>query len=117
MGVLQCFFGGGMRQGRWISVMLAGMSVWVAGCFTGGILHVPENEPLVTDLTAEATPRISRAQQSDATDPRFRPQLAPPVAVPPPPSSVGGVTPVNARNVRVSVRAWVNGKPIFDEEV
>src|SRR5205823_8623556 len=104
------------------AAMLLGMSLSspVAGCFTGGIYQVPESEPLVRDLTAESTPRLTRAQQVDATDPRFRPQLAPPVAVPPPPNaapSASGVAQVNARNIRVSVRAWVNGKPIFDEEV
>src|SRR5262249_1720851 len=79
---------------------------------------------------AESTPRITRSQQGDPTGPRDRPQLgaptvtppqaAPPSPPPPPASGSQGVQQASlssAKNVRVSVRAWVNGKPIFEDEV
>jgi parvulin-like peptidyl-prolyl isomerase len=115
-----------MRQGRRIAAMLLGMSTgFVAtGCFTGGIYQVTGPESLATDLTAEAAPRVARSQQADLSDPRFRPQLAPPTLTPPPPPPppLGGtgiqqLSLTASKNVRVSVRAWVNGKPIFDDEV
>ena len=111
--------GGGMRQGRLFAGILLGLSagVLITGCWTGGIHKVPGNESLATDLTAESTPRVARLQQVEAPDPKFRPQLTPP----PLPHVPGGAKQVSlvpsAKNIRVSVRAWVNGKPIFDEEV
>jgi parvulin-like peptidyl-prolyl isomerase len=126
--------GGGMRHGKRLAGMLLGMvvSLGVTGCFTGGIYQVAGSESLVTDLTAEAAPRVTRLQQVDPSNPRPRAQLAPPApvaapvtpaSVPPPPPPVAGNNPIQqlsltrSKNVRVSVRAWVNGKPIFEDEV
>lgn len=112
-----------MRQGRLIAGMLLSMSVGVgaSGCFSGGVWQVPPQESLVTDLTAETLPRVARSQQADAPNPSFRPPAAGPVATPPPlPPTPGGTKQVSlipTKNVRVNVRAWINGKPIFDEEV
>jgi parvulin-like peptidyl-prolyl isomerase len=109
-----------MRQGKWIAGILLGISAGlsVTGCFTGGVYQVPEHESLSADLTAEVAPRVARGQQLDPPDPRLRGQLAPPVAVPPPPpAGYNGTTQVSGRTVRVNVRAWVNGKPLFDDEV
>jgi parvulin-like peptidyl-prolyl isomerase len=100
-----------------------GAGLCVTGCFTGGINQVPGLESLATDLTAEASPRVARSQQPNPSDPRFRPQLAPPTLTPPPPpppasgNSIQQLSLTPAKNVRVSVRAWVNGKPIFEDEV
>ncbi|HWY87789.1 MAG TPA: peptidylprolyl isomerase [Gemmataceae bacterium] len=110
-----------MRQGKWIAGMLLGISAGLpaTGCFTGGVYQVPEHGSLSADLTAEAAPRVARGQQVDPPDPRLRGQLTPPVVVPPPPPPAGnnGTLQVSGKTVRVSVRAWVNGKPIFDDEV
>ena len=112
-----------MRQGKWMARMLLGMSsgLLLTGCFTGGIYQVPGNESLATDLTAEAAPRTARSQQPDPSGPNARPPLAPPPLSPPPlPPGSGDIKQLSlstSKNTRVSVRAWVNGKPIFDEEV
>jgi len=111
-----------MRQAKWIGSLL-GLIVGlpITGCFTGGVYQVPENESLTADLTAETTPRVARSQQQDPADQKNRPQLAPPQASPPPPYIPGdnnGIQQTNLeRRVRVNVRAWVNGKPMFDDEV
>src|SRR5262245_56812033 len=106
-----------MRQGRWIAAMLLGMGMvpGVSGCFTGGIYQVPDNESLATDLTAESTPRLARAQQIDPSEPKVRTQFGPvstSSSPPPPPLPAdSGISQTSLKNVRVSVRAWVNGKP------
>src|SRR5207253_6305316 len=116
------YCGGGMRQGKWIAGLLLGASagLWITGCFSGGVYQVPGNESLATDLTAETAPRLARSQQLEPPDPKYRPQAAPPLAPPPPQSGNNGTAQVSlipTKNLRVSVRAWVNGKPIFEDEV
>jgi parvulin-like peptidyl-prolyl isomerase len=131
------FAGGGMRHGKRLTGLLLGMctGLGVTGCFTGGIYQVAGPESLATDLTVEAAPRVTRLQQVDLSDPRFRPQLSPPAPAsgsqtpasappaPPPPPPTTGNNPIQqlsltrSKSVRVSVRAWVNGKPIFEDEV
>ena len=133
-----------MRQGKWIAGLLLSISAGlsVTGCFTGGVYQVPEHEPLSRDLTDDVTPRVTRAQQVDRADPSVRVQQLAPIAVappsmppgppslasspksslppPPPPPVDNGITQMSLtpkKNVRVSVRAWVNGKPIFNDDV
>jgi parvulin-like peptidyl-prolyl isomerase len=124
-----------MRQGTRMAGMLlvTATGLFGSGCFTGGIYQVPGFESLTTDLTAESTPRVTRSQQGDpANRPQLgapigaptltAPQLTAPQAPPPPPPTSGGAgvqqtSLTSAKNVRVSVRAWVNGKPIFEDEV
>src|SRR5262249_14951667 len=117
---------GGMRQGTRMAgmLLLTATGLFGSGCFTGGIYQVPGFESLATDLTAESTARVTRSQQGDSPG---RPQLgartlAAPQAPPPPPPASGGAAVQqtslpSAKNVRVSVRAWVNGKPLFEDEV
>jgi parvulin-like peptidyl-prolyl isomerase len=114
----------------------ASAGLWITGCFTGGVYQVPEHESLSGDLSAETTPRVARSQQPEPPDPTFRPPLAPPLQPPPlPPTLPSNPTPslpptlpgnsdikqtnltAPARKARVTVRAYINGKPIFDEEV
>lgn len=113
-----------MRQRRTIAGLLVGTSagVLLSGCFTGGVNQLPLHESLATDLTAEAAPRLARSQQPDARSSTATPQPAPKPLTsapppPPPPDGARQVSLVPTKNVRVSVRAWVNGKPIFDDEV
>jgi parvulin-like peptidyl-prolyl isomerase len=69
-------------------------------------------------MSAGQEPRLARSQQSELPPtvlPKTIPTNRPPV--PPPP---GGVQPVNLRSftsTRVAIRAHVNGKPIFDDDV
>lgn len=162
------------------TMLVIGTALMSNGCWTGGVNQVGR-ESLAADLTAEATPRLSRMQQPELPppDPRFLPRdvppplptpgssipgvptpapltttplttkplttpplatqplgvqplgtqplgtkplttppLAQPSMVPPPlPGDTRQVSSIPAKNIRVSVRAWVNGKPIFDEEV
>jgi peptidyl-prolyl cis-trans isomerase SurA len=125
-----------MRPRNKLAGLLLSMSAgfWITGCFTGGIYQIPENESLSKDLTAESSPRVTRSQQAEPPDPTFRPPVAPPFTAPPmtaPPLTAPPVPPAlpstneirqtnltsPAKKVRVSIRASVNGKPIFDEEV
>jgi parvulin-like peptidyl-prolyl isomerase len=107
-----------MRQGNWVAAVLVGMSAGLgaSGCFTGGVYQVPGHESLAADLTAAPAPRVTRSQQLDPSDARSRPPAPPPLSAPPPlpPGAAGGAKQVSYRAV---VRAWVNGKPVFDEEV
>jgi parvulin-like peptidyl-prolyl isomerase len=107
-----------MRQEKLIAGMLlsTGAGLLLSGCWTGGVYQVPGKESLASDLTAESTPRVARLQQVGPAGPNYRPQAAPP-PLPPSPTGTKQVSLTAARNVRVNVRAWVNGKPIFDEEV
>ncbi len=112
-----------MRQGKLAAGLLLSTSVGllVTGCFTGGVYQVPK-ESLATDLTAETTPRVTRLQQADPAAPGFRPP-PPPLSAPPPPPPTGSNGTKQVANIvapkttRINVRAWVNGKPLFDEEV
>ena len=110
-----------MRQRTWIAATLLSVSaaIGVTGCFTGGIYQVPPGESLPADLTAETPPRVARAQQP-ALPAALPPQAVPSPVPPPLPSDNGGITQTSltpAKIVRVSVRALVNGKPIFEDEI
>jgi peptidyl-prolyl cis-trans isomerase SurA len=114
-----------MRRCKWMGAVLVGLnaSLWLSGCFTGGIWQVPGHESLAGDLSLDEKPRVARSQLPDPPNPNFRPPLGQLIPVapppPPPPSSGDGIKQTNLaiKTVRVSVRAYVNGKPIFDDEV
>ncbi len=111
-----------MRQRKVLAGSLLSLSaaLGISGCFTGGVYQVPGNESLTGDLTAETSPRVARGQQPTLPNaPAPQPQAAP--STPPPlPTNTSGITQTSlspSKTVRVSVRALVNGKPIFEEEV
>jgi parvulin-like peptidyl-prolyl isomerase len=67
---------------------------------------------------------LARSQMQDAPPAVLQkpviPPPDPPIALPTVPPPGPGIVPASLKNqgtVRVSVRAWVNGRPIFDEEV
>jgi hypothetical protein len=61
----------------------------------------------------------TRARQLDPSNPRLQHQPAPPVAlpVPPPPLGDNGATQASAETARGRICAWINGQPIFRDEV
>jgi parvulin-like peptidyl-prolyl isomerase len=107
---------------RWYGIGVLGFSSWlVTGCSSLPEWAQPD-EPLDLVLSAPVVPRVERAQMPEGrpvtlAQPVPPPTpIAPPVAIGPPP----GVTQTSLSSrgtVRVSVRAWVNGKPIFNDEV
>jgi len=87
----------------------------LAGCSSVPDFALPK-ESLALNLTEPILPRVGRAQMSDKPVTIQKPAGDVPAVIPPPP----GVIQTNANlrgTVRVSVRAWVNGRPIFDDEV
>jgi hypothetical protein len=84
--------------------------ILAAGCVGG-----PDTPPAGKTLAGDAAPpgAVARLQSADPPVP-----MAPSVAVPAPAS---GAVPVpegpDFRSLNVRTRAWVNGRPIFDEEV
>jgi parvulin-like peptidyl-prolyl isomerase len=88
---------------------LAGPGLVLTGCVAPPSSVALSRDSLATDLTAEANPRLARLQQPEVKQP-IRP-VANPVLVPEPPGMRLG------KNTRLTVRAYVNGKPIFDEEI
>jgi len=131
------------RRWRWISAgLLSVQAVFLAGCFGPQSAALPvQRESLVADLAREESPRLARLQQGDVpalkvpvTLPPSTPATAPlmpklpmlpaPSQLPPPPPAVGaapsGAVQTNLvapRVNKITVRAWVNGKAIFDDEV
>jgi peptidyl-prolyl cis-trans isomerase SurA len=103
-----------MAQGsRWIGVGLIGLSI--TGCVsTGRPAPMPEHS-LALDITEEQAPRLSRAQQSEAR----RPIPIPATQAPAPPAGATLQTSLSVKPAPAPVtpRAWVNGKPIFEDEV
>jgi hypothetical protein len=117
--------------------MLIGCSgLLFAGCTAGHVAGVgaPSAGILAAVPEPDATPRLARAQLSDpAALPKSAVPVKPVVELPP----ASGITPagnpllpvtgtvgakqaaalIEASEVRVKVRAWVNGKPIFDDEM
>jgi parvulin-like peptidyl-prolyl isomerase len=67
-----------------------------------------ENDPLLSPALPPEPNRVLRAQRPDTTDPVRQTSLN---------SSRDAAAQPPLGKVRVSVRAWVNEKPIFDEEV
>lgn len=95
--------------------LLALGGMLLLGCSSGGgFAHLSPGESLVADVTPNVSPRLARGQVPDG-----RPTVAPPAAASPA-ASFSGTQQTNltdAGTVRVKIRAWVNGRPIFDDEV
>lgn len=116
-----------MSQGwRWLSVgLLSVQAAWLTGCTGARTASLPtERETLVADLAREESPRLARLQQAEIPVPRLVAPMPPKAStasgatLPAPPTSGARQTSLNVPNNRkITVRAWVNGKPIFDDEV
>ncbi len=116
------------RQREWLGVALIGLGCWL----TSGCADLPEwaqsgHSPAL-DISQPAMPTI-RLQTSDGAGVKLqnpRPAdspagfIPPPPPPPPPPPDKGiqQTASLSSRGmVRISIRAWVNDRPIFDEEV
>jgi parvulin-like peptidyl-prolyl isomerase len=119
-----------MSQGwRWLSVALLGVhTACMAGCAGSRTATLPtERESLAADLAREESPRLARLQQAELPTPKLAAPMPPlpPQApttdgtiLPAPPASGTKQASLSVPSSRkVTVRAWVNGKPIFDDEV
>jgi hypothetical protein len=109
---------------RWLGVSLVGLSGWL---LTGCASELPDwarsQHSYAEDISLKAAP-VVRLQTPDGSAVTLKQPLLPP---PDPPSKppipaqpdagVQQVSYANRGKVRVRVRAWVNGRPIFDEEV
>ena len=130
-----------MSQG-WRGMALVGVqAMLLAGCGSAGSASLPvQRESLAADLASAESPRVARLQQSEAPPlkapaPVVRPS-DPPIAtlptlpvlpmttpmatktnLPALPSGATQTSLVTPRSNKITVRAWVNGKPIFDDEV
>jgi hypothetical protein len=112
---------------RWVGVGLIGMSGWL---LTGCASELPDwarsQHSYAEDISLKAAP-VVRLQTPDGPAVTLKPPLLPPqplskpmIAAPiaaPPDEGVQQVSYANRGKVRVHVRAWVNGRPIFDDEV
>lgn len=102
---------------RWLGFGLIGVSAWLAG---GCASQLPDwaqsKQSMSTFITEPGSPRL-RGQMPDTL--KVVQITAPqPLDTPPPPiSGTEQVSYTNRGTVRVRVRAWVNGRPIFDGEV
>ena len=114
------------RGSGWIGVGLIGLvGLAVAGCASADSAALPiQKQSMAADIPPLGSPRLSRAQRPEGNVTLSRPVSAPPtVAAPPAPpgtpadSGTQQTSLVTRGNVRVNVRAWVNGKPIFDDEL
>jgi peptidyl-prolyl cis-trans isomerase SurA len=107
---------------QWYGIGVLGLS----GCLLVGCASLPEwaqpDESLDYALSDPVVPRVERAQMPEGRPVTLQQpvppptSIAPPVAIGPPP----GVTQTSLSSrgtVRVSVRAWVNGRPIFEDEI
>ncbi len=111
-----------MSQGwRKLAACLAGLHMaLVAGCWTTQSAMVPtKGESLVADLTFEEAPRLARMQRAEAPPTGVAPKIGipTPVTANPPLGDTKPVSLVAPKQKSMSVRAWVNGRPIFDDEV
>jgi hypothetical protein len=122
---------------RWLGASLIGMSGWVlTGCASDLPDYAQPRRSLALEMSEPSTPTLVRMQTSDGPAVKLeKPLIAPPgfngqqpdppIIMPPPPPPVGsgaasGAVPASLTDrgkVRVRVRAWVNCRPIFDEEV
>src|SRR5207253_8058511 len=109
--------GGGMAwHRRWWSL---GLVVLLAGCASNLPDWAQPRQSLAGDMSQPAAPHVVRFQVKDET---LKPML-PQIQLPPPPiAAPAGFGPqqvsyANRGQVRVRVRAWVNGRPIFEDEV
>jgi hypothetical protein len=113
-------------------MLLTGALMLAAGCGTTGPLFLPTSSDAPLDLTAvdPGEPVVVRSQKPEPE--RAPPQPESPDALPrptppkpavqtvvslPKPGDHGGGPPILNLRDRLSVRALVNGKPIFDNEV
>lgn len=103
------------------------------GCAAVDFPGQPTPGELGNALSFEETPRVSRGQRPDdapivmaqatpvATAPEPPPPFASSAAIAPPPGFEGTGTQqasfTTGRSARTRVRAWVNGRPIFNDEV
>lgn len=113
------------RISRWIGVSVLSLS----GCVLAGCMSHPDwalpKESFASLITDKPEPRVARPQMADGPAVTLKKPLPPPpnlgerfVPPPPPPGSGAIQTSLSTRSTtRVSIRAWVNCKPIFDEEV
>src|SRR5687767_8566448 len=106
-----------MSQGR-RSVWIALLCFQALGCGATQTAALPRQslaDDLACNITAtEDAPRLARSQRPDAPAPVTLPALGAPA---PTASGTRQTNLVVPRGNRINVRAWVNGKPIFDEEV
>jgi parvulin-like peptidyl-prolyl isomerase len=111
---------------RWLGVSLIGISgLLLSGCASDLPDWAQPKRSLAADISQPAMPLV-RSQAPDGPAVTLqKPLLAPPgfgstpAALPQPPANFGTqqVSMASRANVRVRVRAWVNGRPIFDDEV
>jgi hypothetical protein len=94
----------------------------LAGCASNLPPWAQNQQSLADDISSPAEARLARLQRSDP--PALPPQQSlPPITLPPPPQPAApkqdsGIQQVSARGmVRVRIIAWVNGKPIYEDEV
>src|SRR5947209_6394763 len=112
------------RGSRWIGVSLVGLSgLLMPGCLglgDRGAALMPRAENFANDITpAESpAPRLARSQRPEGVS-LSRPQPAEqPAATAPAPDPNVAQTSLSPRpGVQMNVRAWVNGKAIFEDEV
>lgn len=90
------------RGRRFVAFACVAMALGFVGCMTGGPARLPSSRDTVPEvsLPERADTRVTRSQRPDGEPP------APPTA---------DLLPGDRTQVRV--RAWVNGKPVFDDEV
>jgi hypothetical protein len=98
-----------------------GLGCWLlTGCATLPDWAQPKAS-LASELTAPLAPGLVRMQMSDGPGVSIKKPIQPPAGVQPPPGIAPppGLQQVSlTRNaMRVVVRVWVNGRPIFDDEV
>ncbi len=121
-----------MSQGwRWMTAgLLSLQAAGLSGCTSTPTLPV-QRDSLAADLAREESPRLARLQQADAPPIKVAAPMPPlPTTLQPPPPPLPALpltgvtlpgakqTSLNAPSARkITVRAWVNGKPIFDDEV
>lgn len=103
---------------EWFGIGVIGLSGVLAGCASLPDWATPEKS-LAYGISEPAQPRVERAQMPDGRPVTLQkpPPIAPPVGVIAPPPGITQTSLSTRGTVRVSVRAWVNGRPIFDDEV
>jgi parvulin-like peptidyl-prolyl isomerase len=108
-------------------MVLTGALVLVAGCGTAGpvVLPTSSDKPLNLAAVDPGEPVVARSQKPEPDHPApAQPEPSQPAPLPrpptvplPTPASDHGSGPMPDLRNRLSVRALVNGKPIFDNEV
>ena len=128
-----------MSQGwRWMTAgLLCVQAAGLAGCGSTQTAAMPvQRESLAADLAREESPRLARLQQPETPPLKVpainvppmplapltqaeNPALAPlpTTGVPELPSGAKQISLTGPRPNKIMVRAWVNGKPVFDDEV